>query len=136
MKILALDLGDKWVGSAMSDTLGILARPHQTTTAKELIPFLHKTIAEYSIKTIVVGYPKTMKGLVSEQTQKVIDQVENLKKLFPTIKWVLWDERLTSKQADQIKRGKNKEDKIKSHSLAAALVLEGFLMYARNQNIV
>jgi len=41
------------------------------------------------------------------------------------------DERLTSKQADQIKQAKTKEDKIKSHSIAAALILRSYWIRLR-----
>lgn len=130
MKILALDLGDAWIGTAISDELGITARPYQTVTPKELVGFIAKVIVDEPITTIVVGYPKTMRGTESEQTKKVVAQKEDLESRFPHIKWVLWDERLTSKQAAGIKKTKSKEDKIAAHSIAAALILTGYLMFA------
>ncbi len=130
MKTLALDLGDAWVGTAISDELGITARPFQTVKPKELVDFLKKTIETEHINTIVVGYPKTMRGTESEQTKKIVAQKEGLEVLFSAIKWVLWDERLSSKQAAGIKKIKTKEDKIASHSVAAAVILTGYLMFA------
>ncbi len=130
MKTLALDLGDAWVGTAISDELGITARPLQTVKPKELVDFLKKTIETETIGTVVVGYPKTMRGTESEQTKKIVAQKEELATQFPTIKWVLWDERLSSKQAANIKKTKTKEDKIASHSVAAAVILTGYLMFA------
>jgi putative Holliday junction resolvase len=127
MKTLALDLGDVHVGTAISDVLGITSKPYQTVSANELESFLKALLEKENIKTIVVGLPKTMRGTISQQTQKTIDTKEDLEKKFPQIKWVLLDERLTSKQADQIKQAKTKEDKIKSHSIAAALILRSYL---------
>lgn len=127
MKTLALDLGDVHVGTAISDILGITAKPYQTVAANDLENFLKTIIEKENITTIVVGLPKTMRGTISQQTQKVIDTNTELEKKFPQIKWVLLDERLTSKQADQIKQAKTKEDKIKSHSIAAALILRSYL---------
>ncbi|MDR3646931.1 MAG: Holliday junction resolvase RuvX [Candidatus Babeliales bacterium] len=128
MKTLALDLGDVHVGTAISDVLGITAKPYLTVGATELESFLKALLEkESNITTIVVGLPKTMRGTISEQTQKTIDTKEDLEKKFPQIKWVLLDERLTSKQADQMKQAKTKEDKIKSHSVAAALILRSYL---------
>ncbi len=129
MKILALDLGDRWTGSAISDGLGITARPYETVATKELEAFLKKALSEEPIETIVVGYPKTMKGTESEQTKKVVTQKEELEKLFPKVKWVLWDERLSSKRAAAVKKAKTKEAKLRSHSLAAASILQVYLEY-------
>lgn len=130
MKILALDLGDAWIGSAISDELGITARPYRTVKPKELISFIANVIVDEPISTIVVGYPKTMRGTESEQTKKVIAQKEDLEARFPHIKWILWDERLSSRQAAGIKKTKTKEDKIASHSIAAAIILTGYLLFA------
>ena len=132
MKILALDLGDAWVGSALSDELGITARPYQTVKAKELIGFITNVISVEPISIIVIGYPKTMGGKDSEQTKKVVAQKESLEQQFPQITWALWDERLSSRQAAGIKKTKTKEDKIASHSIAAAVILTGYLMFRSN----
>lgn len=130
MKIVALDVGDVWTGSAISDELGITARPYQTVKSTDLISFLHNLINSESIGTIIVGYPKTMSGTESEQTKKVVAKKDELKGIFPQITWVLWDERLSSKQASGIKKNRNKDDKIASHSVAAAIILTNYLMYA------
>lgn len=130
MKTLALDLGDAWIGTAISDELGITARPYRTIKPKELTEFIETITKSESIKTIVVGYPKTMRGTESEQTKKIVAQKEALQARFPDITWILWDERLSSKQAAGIKPIKNKEDKIAAHSIAAALILTSYLMFA------
>ena len=44
-----------------------------------------------------------------------------------------WDERFTSQQATQLKKQKTKQDKLASHSIAAALLLMGYLEYQRQQ---
>jgi putative Holliday junction resolvase len=130
MKTVALDVGDVWTGSAISDELGITARPYKTVKSTDLISFLHNLIEAESIDTIVVGYPKTMGGAESEQTKKVVSKKDELKSIFPQVTWVLWDERLSSKQASNLKKSKNKDDKIASHSVAAAIILTNYLMYA------
>lgn len=128
--MLALDLGDVWVGTAISDELGITARPYRTVTAKELVPFLAELFVNEAISTVVIGYPKTMRGTESEQTKKVLAQKESLAEKFPHIEWTLWDERLSSKHADQLKRAKTKEEKVAAHSVAAAFILTGYLLFA------
>ena len=134
MKILALDLGDQWVGIAISDTLHIIAKPYTTVSLKELSVFLTKTLKEESIDTIVVGYPQTLRGTESQQTKKIVAQKEVLEKDFPSLTWVLWDERLSSKHAQTV--GK-KGDKLHIHAKAAAVILDSYLLhlhFKREQN--
>ncbi len=135
MKILALDLGDVWIGSAISDYLGITCKPYQTVVKDELERFLAKTIAEQDIATVVVGYPKTVSaGTESAQTATIVRQKEDLAAKFAQvsgrdIEWVLWDERLSSKRADGLhKHGmQSKTEKMQSHSVAAAFILQNYL---------
>ena len=74
-----------------------------------------------------------MRGTESDQTKKIRFQFEKLRLHFASYEWVLWDERLTSKQAAKIKPTKSKEDKLASHSIAAALILGSYLDYLRQQ---
>ncbi len=129
MKILALDLGDQWTGTAISDALGILARPYETVTTPLLTQFLEKIFKQEKISTVVVGYPKTMQGNESQQTKTIVVMKEALEQQFPEKIWALWDERLTSKQAGSLKNDKG--DKQRIHSLAAALILESYLMHVQ-----
>jgi len=131
MKILALDIGDRWTGVAISDPLGILPRPYDTFKTSELYTSLEKTIQKERISTIVVGLPTTMRGTESDQTKKIIAIAQDLQNHFPDIEWKMWDERLTSKQAAQMKSTKTKEDKLKSHAIAAAIFLSTYLEYKR-----
>lgn len=131
MKILALDIGDRWTGVAISDPLGILPRPYDTFKTFELVAQLNKLIPKEEVTTIVVGLPTTMRGTESDQTKKIIAFADELKNQFPTIEWKMWDERLTSKHAAQIRSPKNKEDKLKSHAIAAAIFLGAYLEYRR-----
>lgn len=127
MKILALDIGDSWTGTAISDASALIASPLQTVATEQLETFISHLITQETITTIVVGYPKTLRGTESTQTKKIVAQKNALEKKFPTIQWILWDERLTSKQADQLQRARTREEKQKSHSLAAAFILSGYL---------
>ncbi len=133
MKTLALDLGDQWTGSALSDELGLIASPLQTIPTKELEKVLAQLCTKHNIKEIVVGYPLTLKGTESEQTKKIVTTKEKLEKKFPNMQFILWDERLTSKQAATLKRAKTKEDKLKSHSIAAAFILDSYLQYVKTK---
>jgi putative Holliday junction resolvase len=131
MRILALDIGDRWTGVAISDPLGILPRPYDTAKTAVLHTFLEKIIEKERISIIVVGLPTTLRGTESKQTKKIITMTNKLKEEFPSIEWVLWDERFTSKQAAGIKPTKTKEAKLQSHAIAAALILQTYLDYKR-----
>src|SRR5579872_7352983 len=98
-KILALDLGDQWVGSALSDVTKLLARPYKTVPQKELQSFLREILTKESLETIVMGHPRTMRGTASAQTISTEQTFKLLQEQFPQIVWVLWDERLSSKRA-------------------------------------
>lgn len=135
MKKLALDIGDVWTGSALSDALGIIARPHVTVMTKDISPFIDDMLKKEKIDVIVVGYPKTMRGNESAQTKKTCECVEQLKQEFPSITWILWDERLSSKRADGLKASKNSEEKRAAHSRAAAFILGSYLDYLASTQI-
>ena len=136
MKVLALDLGDKWVGTAISDYLGISCRPHKTVELKKLEAFLEKMLQEEKISTVVVGNPITVStGGRSEQTEKILILKQNLEKRFgkidgQVVAWKLWDERFSSKRAGALKgQAKSKENKVHIHSVAASFILQSYLDY-------
>lgn len=134
MKSLGLDIGDTWIGIALSDSMGITCKPHSTITLENLPSFIEQIVPQENITTIVMGNPITLKGTHSAQTKKVIA----LKELYAsryssignnTINWVLWDERLSSKRAQAVqKKGDfSKEAKRKEHAIAAAFILQNYL---------
>lgn len=131
MKIIALDVGDYWTGVALSDPSGMLARPYDTTKTSDLVPFLTTLIEKEKITTVIVGLPITLRGTESEQTIKVKNITKMLEEQFNAVKWISWDERLTSKQATRLKPTRSKEEKIRSHAIAAALILTSYLEYKR-----
>lgn len=133
MKSAALDLGDKWVGIAISDMLGITCKPYDTVFIDYIGDRLKKMLKDEPVSVIVVGYPKTMSGTESDQTKKIVAHKEQLeaefKADFPAVEWVLWDERMSSKFADTSQIGKKKDSsaKQKQHAIAAAFILQSYL---------
>ncbi len=130
-KILALDLGDVWTGTALSDELRIIAQPYQTIKTAQIEQFLREILLQESIDIVVVGYPRTLRGSVSEQTKKTEKLKDQLEKKFDKVSWVLWDERFTSKHAKVIQKRRKNGDRNREHSLAAALILDSYLEYCR-----
>ncbi len=129
MKVLALDLGDVWTGTALSDPLKIIARPFKTIKTVDLVSGLQEILKTQQIDTIVIGYPRTMRGTESDQTRKVLVQKEEIEKLFPDKKIILWDERLSSKAARDIQGKKAKTEGVNEHSIAAAVILQTYLQF-------
>lgn len=131
-KTVALDIGDAWTGIAISDALGMVARPYTTVATNKLSHQISDILGKEQIGTIIVGYPKTMKGQESAQTIKVVAHKEALEKEFSQVRWLLQDERLSSKRAsdlriEQGKKTRTPEEKLKGHALAAAFILDAYL---------
>lgn len=126
MKLLALDLGDRWIGTALSDKSQLLARPYKTVEKKELISFLTTLFENEEIAEVIIGNPRTLKGTDSQQTDKIAVDKKMLEEQFPGKTWILWDERLTSKHAQNMRITKDKQE---IHSIAAALILDSYLSY-------
>ena len=130
MKVLALDLGDIWTGTALSDALKILAKPYKTFKTIDLLTTLSELVHQEPVDTILIGYPRTMKGTESLQTKKVLEQKEMIARLLPHLKIILWDERLSSKTARMIQGKKSRTDTAQhEHSIAAAVILQTYLEF-------
>lgn len=132
-RILAIDLGTKRTGIAVTDTLKMVSNPLETVETTKLIDYLNAYFQKEDVETIVLGYPKNLNGKANDMTPRVISLKDRLSKLFPEKKLVLVDERFTSKMAMQsmIAMGSKKKDrKEKSGNLdkvSAAIILQFYL---------
>jgi putative Holliday junction resolvase len=133
-KMMGLDLGDAWVGIATSDFLKVVAKPIKTVPTAAFDEALLALLAQEPIEVVVVGLPITVGGGTdSDQTRTIRAEAVRLEALaiekgFTEIRWVLWDERLSSKRAAAVsKRPQNKEEKLMQHAKAAAFVLQNYL---------
>jgi putative Holliday junction resolvase len=134
MRILGIDYGDKRIGVAISDPLGIIAQGvaviGKSETFDQDIRELKRIIKKYSgVDEIVVGLPKTMAGEIGPQAEKVLAFVEALKKEFK-LNIVTWDERLTTVEAERtlIEAGLSREKRKKViDKSAAANILQNYL---------
>lgn len=132
MRILALDLGDVWVGTALSDPLGIACRPFKTVKRKELHAFLAITLTEQAVAKVIVGLPLSARNEENEQSKKTMAFFNQCIDQFPQVQWEVLDEYLTSQLAvthqKSIKKQKlSQKSKEESHSLAAAFLLKDYL---------
>lgn len=130
-RILALDVGNRRIGLAVSDALGVGATGLETlhrTTRKHDLEVLGKIARKHGVQEIVIGLPLNMNGTESEQTEKTrafADLVREKLNL-PTI---FWDERLTSWEAQQLlkEKGRGRDDKGEVDKLSACLILTSYL---------
>ncbi|MBS9522545.1 Holliday junction resolvase RuvX [Litoribacter ruber] len=132
-RVIAIDLGTKRTGLAVTDMLKITANPLETIETKNLLPYLEAYISKEDVDTIVVGHPKSLDGTDTQMTQPAINLKGRLANKYPDKKVVLVDERFTSKMAMQsmIAMGSKKKDrKEKAGNLdkvSAAIILQTYL---------
>jgi putative Holliday junction resolvase len=132
-RILAIDLGTKRTGLAVTDIMKILANPLETVETSKLLSYLEEYFRKEEVDTIVVGYPKSMKGTDTQMTQPAINLKGRLANKYREKKVVLVDERFTSKMAmrSMIEMGSKKKDrKEKAGNLdkvSAAIILQTYL---------
>jgi putative Holliday junction resolvase len=129
MRILGLDIGDKRIGIAVSDGLGLTAQGLTTVQRENCIEALRDLIREYEVESIIVGIPKMLNGSIGIQGEKVLRFVDELRKTL-SVPISLWDERLSTVSAEKVlveanmsrKKRKGVRDKV-----SAVLILQNYL---------
>lgn len=131
-RILGLDVGDKTIGVAISDLLGITAQGITTIrreSKQKDYNALEALIKEYNVKKVVVGMPKNMNGTIGPQGEKVMKFAEKLKNKYK-IELIYIDERLTTVAAERILiEGDVRREKRKKviDKVAATYILQSYL---------
>ena len=132
MRVLALDVGDKRVGVAISDLTQILARSLkviQRSSHQDDFAAVSLLVEEYEVERVVVGYPRSLDGTIGAQAEKVERYAEGLAKALD-MPVLLWDERFSTVSAERLMReaglrGKKKRERI--DAVAAAVILQDYL---------
>ena len=131
-RILGLDVGAKRIGVAVSDPLGITAQGLETMQRKNKrmdFDYLRGLIQKYAVSEIVVGYPLRMSGAEGIQAEKMQQFAEELRKKFG-LPIHLWDERLTSAEANRVLRESEISIKRRGEAvdrMAAVLILQSLM---------
>ncbi|RME02142.1 MAG: Holliday junction resolvase RuvX [Calditrichaeota bacterium] len=131
-RLLAIDFGERRLGIAVTDELQITAQIKETIeirSVEEAVKAIKQLFSELKIQGIVLGLPLNLNGSEGQMSQKVRDFAENLQAegLAPI---VLWDERLTSRQAERTLRDFNQKPastKSDIDKLAAYFILRSYL---------
>jgi putative holliday junction resolvase len=135
-RILALDLGKRRIGLAMSDPLGITAQGLETLTRtriREDIEALKRLAHEQDVIEFLFGEPLHMSGDVSRQSNYTHEFAERLSK-YTGIPARFWDERLTTVEANRVLResGISIEKRARAvDRLSAVILLESYLDFVR-----
>ena len=131
-RIMGLDVGSKTIGVAVSDPLGITAQGLDTLRRKNKrqdFEELARLLREYNVQEIVVGYPLRLSGAEGTQSEKIRQFAEELRKKFK-LQVHLWDERLTSSQANRILREADLSIRKRGQAvdrMAAVLILQSWM---------
>ena len=132
MRIMALDVGSKRIGVALSDPLKITAQGLETfqrTTLEEDIRGLWQLIDQHEVSLLVVGLPKNMDGTIGFKAEEVRQFIADLTAQ-RSIEVIWVDERLTTVSAERtlleadVSRAKRKKGIDK---MAAVLILQSYL---------
>lgn len=132
-RVIGLDIGDRTIGIAVSDLLGLTAQGVETIRRKKLaddIARLGELMEQYETHELVSGYPKNMNGTEGDRCEVVKAFIDEVKAVYPDVQVTFWDERLSTVAATRslleadVSRKKRKKviDK-----MAAVFILQGYL---------
>jgi putative Holliday junction resolvase len=131
-RVLALDVGNRRIGLAVTDELGVTAQGLRTlvrTSQRRDLETLRKIARKYKVTEIVMGRPVHMSGEASAQSEKVERFARELGEALE-LPIHFYDERLTSWEAHELldREGLSREEKKgKVDQIAATLILQGYL---------
>lgn len=132
VRILALDVGEKRIGLAVSDPLGITAQGLEVLIRREPQADLARILEvarEWRVQEIVVGLPRHMDGRLGKAAPEILELIRSLQEALG-VNVATWDERLTTVEAERVllqadvsrRRRRRVVDQ-----LAAVLILQGYL---------
>jgi putative Holliday junction resolvase len=138
MRVVGIDFGERRIGLAVSDPLGMLARPLETVAGSrdldESVALVLRALtafeqADEPVTVLVVGLPTRLDGSPNDQTPRATAFAERLRRRSgKTV--VLQDERLTSHEAEQLLAVQERDWRVRKSRLdaaAAAVILQEYL---------
>ncbi|MGB7062356.1 MAG: Holliday junction resolvase RuvX [Candidatus Zixiibacteriota bacterium] len=130
-RILAIDFGERRIGLALSDPLGITAQglpTIDTKKIKDVLAYIKDLVVEKDVAKLVVGMPRNMNGSIGPQGEKVKKFIGKLAHKTEA-EVIAWDERLTSVQSLRSMRemGTKQKRKEATDRISATLILQSYL---------
>lgn len=138
MKALGLDVGERRIGLAVSDPLGMLASPVGFISRKSLERDCREVLRlaqERQVERIIVGMPLSQTGEMGPQAQRVQRFVEALREV-STVPVETWDERFSTFEAEEMLRRagvKPSREKGRADAASAAVILQSYLDSIRSR---
>ncbi|MEE8194380.1 MAG: Holliday junction resolvase RuvX [Dehalococcoidales bacterium] len=127
---LGLDIGDRWIGVALSDPSGVLASPLTIIDRRDDLVALEAItgiISQRDVGRVIVGLPRSMDGSLGQQAEKVTAFTQLLRR-HTSVPVEFRDERLSTVSAKRLMSyAKKARRKQRDDAVAAALILQGFL---------
>lgn len=139
MRILGVDFGDVHIGLALSDPLELTAQPLGQFRLRGDAgddAYFRDLLRRHEVGQIVVGFPLRMDGSSGTRADKTRAFAAQLEKI-SGLTVVLWDERLTTRQAAGImheQKIKTKKKRRVEHQISAVLILQAYLDSRRSTN--
>lgn len=130
MRIMALDVGDKKIGVALSDPLNLVAQPLKVIKrGNREIEEIKRIVKEKNVSKIILGLPLNKRGDETEQSEKIKNFAKKLKNtICASIEF--YDERFTTKEAEKIlisaKLSREKRKKFLD-IVSSVIILQGYL---------
>jgi putative holliday junction resolvase len=131
-RILGIDMGEKFVGVALSDPSKKIAaglETYQRKGFKNDLAYLKHLIIQYEIESIIIGLPKQLDGSIGLEAEKILDCITQLRQSLPC-PVLPWDERLTTCWAEktllEADLSRQKRKKV-INKVAAQLILQTYL---------
>lgn len=137
-RLIGIDYGEKRIGLSMTDALQITAQLYDTlrvASEADAVEKIAEICAEQSVQGIVVGLPVTMRGSEGPMAEKVREFSRKLAEA-TGLPIALWDERLSSVQAERTLRELNKkpsEHRAEIDRMAATFILRNYLDSQRHE---
>ncbi len=134
---MALDIGKKRCGIAVTDPLQIITGGLDTLPTASLLDFMDDYLKNEVVETIVIGNPKQMNNKPSDSFVYIKPVIDKLRKKFPMVNIELVDERFTSKIAQQsmidggVKKMKRR-DKGLVDKVSAVIILQSYMELVKN----
>lgn len=132
IRILALDVGEKRIGVAISDPLGLTAQGLGVIERRDLlrdVAALKALVADFPVQEIVVGLPRHLDGRPGTHAEMALELAEVLGRELG-VPVIPWDERLTTREAERLLVSADVSRKKRRRvvdQVAAALILQGYL---------
>lgn len=134
MRILGIDTGERRVGLAISDPLGIAAQALETLDTRggvDIVARIEEIVAAYGVEEIVVGHPVGLSGQRGRSSERAEEIAGTLRGRLG-VRVTLWDERFSSVEAKRVLRGA-RAGKGAVDRLAAVIILQSYLDYLRRE---